>query len=239
MKRVRAETPDGVVDGRFESGAVITDAGEYEVGENATLLAPCEPSALYCLGKNYARAIEQMNYERPSEPDFFIKPPVSVHPPNLPVPYPHFSDELTYAGELAAVIDREASRLEPGDVPEMIRGYTIMNDLDALDQASRTARKAFDGSAPLGPWIETDLDPTGLDMHTDVGGERRQEANTDMMIFDPKTAVSFISQRVTLRPGDVVAFGSPGNPGVVEPGDEVAIEYEGIGTLRNTVVATD
>ena len=172
-------------------------------------------------------------------PDFFVKPPVSVHPPDEPVAYPHFSEEVTYAGELAAVIDTVASRLDPDEVPDVVRGYTIMNDLDALDQQGRTARKAFDGSAPLGPWIETDLDPTDLDMHTDVGGERRQEATTEQMLFDPYEAIAFVSQRLTLRPGDVVAFGSPGNPGVVEPGEEVAIEYDGIGTLRNTVVGDE
>lgn len=137
------------------------------------------------------------------------------------------------------MIGPEASGLEPEEVAGVIREYTIMNDLDALDQEGRTAQKTFDGSALLGPWIETELDPTGLDMHRDIGGERRQETNTGLMLFDPMTAVSFVSQRVTLWPGDVIAFGSPGNPGLVDPGDEVAIEYEGIGTLHSTVVASD
>lgn len=247
MKIARAETLDGTVEGKVanaaaretENATVVTDGGEYVVGDDATLLAPCEPSALYCLGKNYAETIEARDYERPAFPDFFIKPPVSVHPPNQPVPYPAFSSEVTYAGELAAVIDETARRLTPEDVPGVVRGYTIVNDLDALDQNSRTARKAFDSSAPMGPWIETDLDPTDLDMSTDVAGERRQEATTGQMLFEPSEVISFLSRRVTLQPGDVVTFGSPGNPGLVEPGDEVAIEYEAIGTLRNTVVADE
>lgn len=239
VKLGRATTGDGVVAGRITDGTLITDDGRYELGEEATLLAPCEPTALYCLGKNYAETIEQRNYERPAEPDFFIKPPVAVHPPGEPVPYPHFSEEVTYAGELAAVIDTQATRLVPAEAPGIVRGYTIMNDLDALDQQSRTARKAFDGAAPIGPWIETEIDPTDVAMHTDVAEERRQQARTESMLFGPSEAIAYLSQRVTLQPGDVVAFGSPANPGLVEPGDEVAITYEGIGTLRTDVVTPE
>jgi len=110
-----------------------------------------------------------------------------------------------------------------------------MNDLDALDQERRTARKAFDGSAPLGPCV-ADIDPTGLDIETYVGSEKRQDANTDMMIFGADELVAFMSRRFTLREGDVIAFGSPANPGLLERGDDVEITYEGVGTLRNTVV---
>jgi 2-keto-4-pentenoate hydratase/2-oxohepta-3-ene-1,7-dioic acid hydratase in catechol pathway len=176
-----------------------------------------------------------MDYERPEEPDFFIKPPHSVVAHEDTVPYPSFTDELTYAGELAAVIDDRCRHLDRDEVSDHVRGYTIVNDLDALDQQGRTARKAFDASGPLGPWLETDLDPTNLDMHTDVGGERRQEANTELMLFDPFEVVSYLSERFTFRPGDVVAFGSPANPGLVEPGEAVEITYEGIGTLRNRI----
>ena len=140
---------------------------------------------------------------------------------------------------MAAVVDVECRDVAPGAVPDVVRGYTVMNDVDALDQQGRTARKAFRGSGPLGPWIETDVDPRGLDMHTDVAGERRQEANTELMLFGPHEVVSFISHRFTLQPGDVIAFGSPANPGLVQPGDAVEITYEGVGTLRNEVVGID
>lgn len=92
-----------------------------------------------------------------------------------------------------------------------------MNDMDALDQQGRTARKAFDGSGPLGPWIETDVDPTSLDISTTVGGEQRQDANTKLMLFGPHEIVSYLSKRFTFEPGDCIAFGSPANPGLVEP----------------------
>jgi 2-keto-4-pentenoate hydratase/2-oxohepta-3-ene-1,7-dioic acid hydratase in catechol pathway len=239
MRLARIRTDDGVLTGEYDDGTVETDDGAYVAGEDAELLAPCEPSACYCVGRNFAETIEQMEYETPDQPDWFIKPPVSVVAPDTDVAYPSWTEELTYAGELAAVIDEECTDLAEDEVDDAVRGYTIMNDLDALDQPGRTARKAFDGSGPLGPWIETDLDPDAVDMTTHVGGELRQEANTELMLFSPREVVSFLSERYTFKPGDVVSFGSPANPGLVEPGDEVEIWYEGVGTLRNTVVEAE
>ncbi|WP_152041901.1 fumarylacetoacetate hydrolase family protein [Salinigranum salinum] len=238
MRVARARTDDGVVTGTYRDGHLVTDDGEYAV-DPAHLLPPCEPTALYCVGRNYTATLEQMAYERPEEPDFFIKPPASLLGHGDPIAYPPFTEELTYAGELAAVVDVECRDVGPDDVDEVVRGYTVMNDVDALDQQGRTARKAFRGSGPLGPWIETDVDPTAIDMYTDVAGERRQEANTELMLFGPAEIVSFLSRRFTLQPGDVIAFGSPANPGLVEPGDTVEITYEGVGTLRNEIVGTD
>ncbi|AUV82245.1 fumarylacetoacetase [Salinigranum rubrum] len=235
MRLARARTDDGVVPGEYRDGTLVTGGDEYAVDEHE-LLPPCEPTALYCVGRNYAATLEQMEYERPEEPDFFIKPPASLLGHEDPVAYPPFTEELTYAGELAAVVDVECRDVAPADVPDVVRGYTVMNDVDALDQQGRTARKAFRGSGPLGPWVETDVDPTAIDMHTDVSGERRQDANTELMLFGPHEVVSFLSRRFTLQPGDVVAFGSPANPGLIEPGDSVEITYEGVGTLRNEVV---
>jgi 2-keto-4-pentenoate hydratase/2-oxohepta-3-ene-1,7-dioic acid hydratase in catechol pathway len=239
MRLARIETANGPVSGEYDDGVVHADEGSYEVGVDGELLPPCEPSALYCVGRNYAETLDQMDYDRPEEPDFFIKPPASVLAHEEPIVYPEFTNELTYAGELAAVIDERCHDVAAEEVPDVVRGYTVMNDVDALDQQGRTARKAFDGSGPLGPWIETDLDPRGIDMHTDVDGKRRQDANTELMLFGPREIVSFLSKRFTFRPGDVVAFGSPANPGLVEPGDDVEITYEGVGTLRNTVVGAD
>lgn len=235
MRLARLLTPGGPVSGRYGDETLITDHGTYEVGRDGHLLPPCSPSALYCVGRNYAATLEQMEYDRPEAPDFFIKPPVSMVAHEQPIPYPTWTETLTYAGELVAVIDLRCRNVAPREVPDVVRGYTIMNDVDALDQPGRTARKAFTGSAPLGPWIETDLDPTALPMHTYVNDEKRQEATTDLMLFDPFEIVAFLSERFTLQPGDAIAFGSPANPGTIEPGDTVAITYEGIGTLQNTV----
>jgi 2-keto-4-pentenoate hydratase/2-oxohepta-3-ene-1,7-dioic acid hydratase in catechol pathway len=235
MRLARIRTADGVLTGEYGDGTVAVDGATYSVGEDAELLAPCEPSALYCVGRNYATTNDQMGYERPEHPDWFIKPPDSVRPHGATIPYPSWTSELTYAGELAAVIDDRCSNLAVDDVDDAVRGYTILNDLDALDQEGRTARKAFDGSGPLGPWIETDVEPDNLDMTTHVGGERRQEANTSEMLFSAREVVAFLSERYAFRPGDVVSFGSPANPGLVRPGDEVEIWYENVGTLRNTI----
>ncbi|WP_247730743.1 fumarylacetoacetate hydrolase family protein [Halovivax limisalsi] len=239
MKRARIQTPTGTVRGRYEDGVVHADDGAYRVGVDGRLTYPATPSTIYCVGRNYAETIEQMDYDRPDQPAFFIKPPAALVGPERPIRYPAWTDELTYAGELAAVIGERCRAVDPADVPDVVAGYTVMNDVDALDQPGRTARKAFETSAPLGPWIETDLDPRGIEMETVVDGEVRQSATTDLMLFDPFEVIAFLSERVTFQPGDVVAFGSPANPGTVEPGDAIAIWYEGVGTLRNTVVADD
>ncbi|WP_435156708.1 fumarylacetoacetate hydrolase family protein [Haladaptatus sp. DFWS20] len=235
MRLARLLTPNGPVVGSYDDGTLYADDGVYEVGIDGRLLPPCEPSALYCVGRNYATTLEQMEYEQPEEPDFFIKPATSLIADGQSIPYPTWTDDLTYAGELVAVIDERCRNLTPEAVPDVVRGYTIMNDVDALDQAGRTARKAFDGSAPLGPWIETNVDPTELDMETYVGSEKRQDSNTELMLFDPYEIIAHLSRRFTLRPGDCIAFGSPENPGGIEPGETVEITYEGIGTLTNTV----
>jgi 2-keto-4-pentenoate hydratase/2-oxohepta-3-ene-1,7-dioic acid hydratase in catechol pathway len=235
MRHARIETAAGILEGEYDDddGTVHTDDGTY-VPEEYDLLAPCEPSALYCTGRNYDETIDQMGYETPDDPTFFIKPPVSLHPPERPIPYPEFSSELTYAGELAAVIGTECKGIEEGDVDDVVRGYTILNDLDCLDQESLSARKAFDASGPLGPVI-ADIEPVGVEMTTHIDGELRQEDTTESMLIKPRQIVSFLSDRVTLKPGDVVSFGSPANPGLLERGDEIEIHYEGIGTLRNAV----
>jgi 2-keto-4-pentenoate hydratase/2-oxohepta-3-ene-1,7-dioic acid hydratase in catechol pathway len=235
MRLARARTPSGVITGRYEDEAVHTEDGtQYILEGEAELLAPCEPSTLYCAGRNYQDYLKQKHHERPEQPHFFLKPPAAVWPPDSTIPYPEFAEGVGYAGELAAVIDRDCSDLAPEDVPEVVRGYTVMNDVDAIGEPG-AAKKVFTGAAPLGPWIETDVDPVGLDLQTTVGGEVRQKSNTTEMLFDPYDIVAFLSERVTLQAGDVVAFGSPANPGEIMPGDEIEIFYEGIGKLKNTL----
>lgn len=234
MKVARVRTADGVVRGPYEDGTVRADGTEYVVGEDADLLAPCVPSAFYCVGRNYGETVDQMDYEIPEEPDFFLKGPTSLHDPGEPIPYPSFTEELTYAGELAAVIGEPCHEVPADEVDAVVEGYTILNDLDCLDQERRTARKAFDHSAPLGP-VVADVEPVGLGMTTRINGELRQEDDTANMFVGPREIVSFLSERFTFRPGDVISFGSPANPGLLERGDEVVVEYEGIGRLRNTV----
>jgi 2-keto-4-pentenoate hydratase/2-oxohepta-3-ene-1,7-dioic acid hydratase in catechol pathway len=232
-KHARVRTDEGVLEGEYDNGTVRSTAGSFDPDEYE-LLAPCVPSAFYCVGWNFSDKVEEMGREMPDEPDFFIKPRVSLHDPGTPIRYPSFTSELSYAGELAAVIETECSNLKADDVDDVVGGYTILNDLDCLDQPGRTARKAFDGSAPLGPVI-ADVDPIGLKMTTRVNGELRQQVSTDRLVFGPRDVISFLSERFTLAPGDVISFGSPASPGLLEPGDEIEIHFEEIGTLRNTV----
>jgi 2-keto-4-pentenoate hydratase/2-oxohepta-3-ene-1,7-dioic acid hydratase in catechol pathway len=188
MKLARARTPDGIVEGDLDGRTLRADDGTaYDLdAEGVALRAPCEPSTFYCVGRNFAEKIDQMDYDVPDRPDWFIKPAVSLHHPDTPIVHPPWTDELTYAGELAAVIDEPCTDLDgEAAVRDVLRGWTILNDLDALDQERRTARKAFDGSGPLGPVVETDLDPRGIDVETHVAGEKRQDATPDGKIFDP------------------------------------------------------
>lgn len=233
MRIARIETPDGPVTGEYIDGRVETeDSRTYELSEDVKLLPPCTPSTLYCAGRNFQDYLDHKGNERPATPHFFLKPPAAVLASGKTIPYPAFADGVGYAGELAAVIDDVCRHVGPDEALKHVKGYTIMNDVDALGQEG-AGMKVFEGAAPLGPWIETDLNPNSLDITTTVGGDLRQEGNTSEMLFPPGEIISYLSRRITLRPGDVVAFGSPANPGEVFPGESVAIRYEGIGTLRN------
>jgi 2-keto-4-pentenoate hydratase/2-oxohepta-3-ene-1,7-dioic acid hydratase in catechol pathway len=239
MRLARICTAKGILTGEYDDGVVHADGETYAVGPDgdAALMAPCDPAAVFCTGRNFGAKIDQMGEDdRPARPDWFIKPPHALHPPGTPIEYPDWVSEFTYAGELAAVVDERCHDLDVDGVADVLRGYTILNDLDAYGQDRRTARKAFDGSAPLGPWIETDVDLDGMGMETVISGERRQSATVDEMLFSPPEVVAALSERYTFRPGDVISFGSPANPGLIEPGDVVEITYEGVGTLRNAVV---
>jgi 2-keto-4-pentenoate hydratase/2-oxohepta-3-ene-1,7-dioic acid hydratase in catechol pathway len=240
MRTARVRTPDGVLTGEYEDETVVVDGEPHDLADaDVELLAPVDPPVFYCVARNYGSYIEENAFERPEGVSFFLKPPVSVHPPESTIPYPSFSSEVGYAGELAAVIGTECRNVPREEVPDVVRGYTIMNDVDAKDQPRISMRKAFDAAAPLGPCIATDVDPTDIEMETRIDGERRQRANTGEMDHPPDEVVSFLSERFTLRPDDVIAFGSPANPGPFEAGNEITVHYEGIGTLRNTLGTPD
>lgn len=232
MRFARAETVDGVVTGTPNDGILETEDGQYELGEEAALLPPSEPTAIYCAGRNYEDYLKHKGNEKPNQPHFFLKPPTALCPSDSQIPYPSFAEGVGYAGELAAVIDRKCKNVPNSEVESVVRGYTILNDLDAIGEPG-AAMKVFDGGAPMGPWIETDVSPGNIDLKTTVGGDVRQAGNTGEMLFTPAEIISFLSDRVTLHPGDVIAFGSPANPGEVEPGETIEIWYEGIGTLSN------
>jgi len=201
--------------------------------------APVVPSKVVAVGFNYRGHIEEMGHKIPHEPLLFLKAPSSIIGPGEAVRLPGISRHVDYEGELAVVIGSRCRKLQKEDVPDAVLGYTILNDVTARDLQSRDGQfarsKSFDTFCPLGPWVETDLDPLSLQITTVVNSDLRQEANTSTMIFDPHFIVSYVSTFMTLEPGDVIATGTPAGVGKLSPGDEVSVAVEGIGVLTNPV----
>jgi 2-keto-4-pentenoate hydratase/2-oxohepta-3-ene-1,7-dioic acid hydratase in catechol pathway len=161
--------------------------------------------------------------------------------PGDPIAYPPISKRMDYEGELACVIGQVVRRVGSEDAARAILGYTCANDVTLRDLQATDSQwiraKGFDTSCPLGPWLETDLDPSDVALETRVNGEVRQSARTAQLAFDPAELVAYISSFMTLLPGDVVLTGTPAGVGPLEVGDEVQVSVEGVGTLSNTVVA--
>jgi 2-keto-4-pentenoate hydratase/2-oxohepta-3-ene-1,7-dioic acid hydratase in catechol pathway len=208
--------------------------------EGVTLLAPSTPSKIVAVGLNYRAHAAEFDKALPEEPMLFLKPSTSVVGPGEPIVYPsHMSRRVDFEGELAAVIGRTARDVPVEDAGAHILGYTCFNDVTARDLQGRdvqyTRAKGFDTFAPMGPWIETGLDPTDARLETRLNGVKRQDASTSDMIFNVFELLSFISRVMTLLPGDVIATGTPSGVGRMKPGDVVEVSIEGIGRLRNTV----
>jgi 2-keto-4-pentenoate hydratase/2-oxohepta-3-ene-1,7-dioic acid hydratase in catechol pathway len=204
------------------------------------ILAPCSPSKIVAVGKNYADHAAEMNTEVPSEPLIFIKPPTSIIASETEIKYPQQSQQVHYEGELALVIGSSTIDCTPEEAHSKIWGYTIANDVTARDLQKRdgqwTRAKSFDTFCPLGPWIVRELNP-GARLQTFLNEDANpvQSACIDQMVFPPDFLVSYISQVMTLHPGDVVLTGTPFGVGQLHVGDRVRVEIEGIGRLENTV----
>jgi 2-keto-4-pentenoate hydratase/2-oxohepta-3-ene-1,7-dioic acid hydratase in catechol pathway len=212
---------------------------QYSLGD-VRLLAPCRPSKIVALGVNYRSHGEEMSHRLPAEPLLFIKPPTAVIGPEDAIVYPEMSGRVDYEGELGVVIGKRASRVARSAARDYILGYTCCNDVTARDLQARdkqwTRSKGFDTFAPLGPCIETDLDPADRRLETRLNGELKQQTSTADLLFGVDELVSFISRVMTLLPGDVISTGTPSGIGPMQPGDTVEVTIEGIGTLRNHVV---
>jgi 2-keto-4-pentenoate hydratase/2-oxohepta-3-ene-1,7-dioic acid hydratase in catechol pathway len=209
------------------------------------LLAPVIPrSKVVAIGRNYAAHAAEMGGDVPQEPLMFLKPNTSVVGPGDPVCYPPQSERVDYEGELAIVIGRICRDVPPEQATDVIYGYTIANDVTARDLQKKdvqfTRAKAFDSFCPLGPWIETDLDPQdfvdGVSIQTHLNGDLVQDGSTKDLIFDIPTLIAHITRVMTLLPGDVILTGTPEGVGPMQVGDEVEVSIAGLGSLTNTVV---
>ena len=212
--------------------------------DEVRLLAPVLPrSKVVCLGRNYADHASEMGNEVPAEPLIFIKPNTSVIGPGEPVVYPPQTSDLHYEGELAVVIGRICKDVPVDRSAEVIFGYTIGNDVTARDlqrnDVQFTRSKSFDTFCPLGPWIETELDPSDLALTTSLDDKIKQAGRTSQMVFDVPSIIAYISSVMTLLPADVILTGTPAGVGPMQVHDEVTVSIEGIGDLTNTVVSRD
>jgi 2-keto-4-pentenoate hydratase/2-oxohepta-3-ene-1,7-dioic acid hydratase in catechol pathway len=214
--------------------------GEEVPLDDVLLLAPVLPSKVVCVGKNYAAHAAEFDADVPDEPLLFLKPSTAVIGPDDAIRLLPISRRIDYEGELAVVMGRIARNVRAEDASRFILGFTCANDvtLRTLQKTDGqwTRAKGFDGSCPLGPWIETDVDPIGAFVETRLNGDVVQHANTEDMVFGVATLVEYITTFMTLLPGDVILTGTPEGVGKIVDGDIVEVEVDGIGTLRNPVI---
>lgn len=209
--------------------------------DNYQLLAPCAPSKIVAVGKNYVAHAAEMGSEVPKLPLLFLKPPTALTAAQMPIRLPAQSQQVEYEGELALVIGKRCTDCTPEQAQGYIWGYTIANDVTARDlqklDGQWTRAKGFDTFCPLGPWIVREISTAArLQTFLNQAAEPVQSAKIDQMVFGPEALVSFISQIMTLLPGDVILTGTPQGVGVLTAGDQITVEIEGIGRLENPVV---
>jgi 2-keto-4-pentenoate hydratase/2-oxohepta-3-ene-1,7-dioic acid hydratase in catechol pathway len=210
---------------------------------SVSLLAPAQPSKIVCVGRNYVDHAKEFGNEPPPDLIIFLKPPTSLLPPGGKIVRPrHLSQRVDFEGELTAVIGKTCHGLKDGDdVRPYIAGYTCGNDVTARDLQRKdgqwTRGKSFDTFCPVGPVVTDEIDPwAGVQLETRVNGEVKQSASTTLFIFPMDVMVRFISQVMTLLPGDLILTGTPAGVGPPVAGDQVAVSIPGIGTLTNPVV---
>lgn len=209
---------------------------------SARLLAPVEPRKIVCVGRNYAAHAAELGNELPKEPLIFLKPSTSLVGPGEPILLPKYSQRVEHEAELALVVGRRCSHLsDTDDALAFLVGYTCLNDVTARDlqksDVQFTRAKGFDTFCPVGPHIDTELDPMDVLVEARVNGELKQSGRTSLMVYPPDFLVRWISRMMTLEPGDVIATGTPAGVGPIVDGDTVEVSVAGIGVLRNPVQA--
>jgi 2-keto-4-pentenoate hydratase/2-oxohepta-3-ene-1,7-dioic acid hydratase in catechol pathway len=236
-------------DGRFWRAAPRTDGifGGYDTADpmpgglqGLRVLAPVRPSKIVCVGLNYRDHALEVGKALPAEPLLFIKPASSVVGPEDEVGLPSWCGRIEHEAELAVVIRRRARRVSAADAMDYVLGITCLNDVTARElqrkEIQYTRAKGFDSFAPMGPCIAAGLDASSLGIEGWVNGEKKQSSNTNQLIFPIERLVEFVSNVMTLNPGDVITTGTPSGVGPLRAGDRVTVKIEGIGELSNPVV---
>ncbi|MGY9015109.1 MAG: fumarylacetoacetate hydrolase family protein [Rhodospirillales bacterium] len=230
-----------LVDGPYNE---LETTGETIPLADVTLLAPIEVRTIFALGLNYASHVGESKYDFPEIPMLFVKPTTSVIGPGEAIVYPKEAELVHHEAEVCAVIGKQGRRISEDQALDFVLGYTCGNDVsERIIQRAEMAQRAlligkgFDTFTPLGPVIATGLDATNIDVIARVNGEERQRSNTSDLIFSVAQLVSYISQSITLMPGDVIMTGTPSGVSPIVPGDIVEIEISGAGTLSNPLVA--
>jgi 2-keto-4-pentenoate hydratase/2-oxohepta-3-ene-1,7-dioic acid hydratase in catechol pathway len=211
--------------------------------EEVKLEAPVIPSKIICLGLNYRPHVAESHTEPPKNPLIFLKPPSAIIGPGAAIIFPRSWKRVDYEAELAIVIGKKAKYVSEKDCREYVLGYTCFNDVSERhyqrEDGQWTRSKGFDTFAPVGPWVETEIEADDLKVETYLNGEVRQSDSTKNLIFGISTLISFISNVMTLLPGDIIATGTPAGVGPLKAGDIVEVKIENIGVLRNGVTAPD
>ena len=211
--------------------------GAIGILDHLKLLAPAEPKKIVCIGLNYAAHAAESGQTIPEEPLMFFKPPTALIGPGDDIVWPYGTERIDSEAELALVISKRAKLIQPERWREYVLGYTCGNDVSARDWQGRDGQwsraKGFDTSCPLGPWLETDLNPDNLRIRGLLNGQPQQDSSTSDLGHKVGTLVAHISRYFTLEPGDIILTGTPAHPGHMQDGAEYTIEIEGIGTLTN------
>lgn len=208
------------------------------------LQEPIRPSKIVCVGRNYREHAAELGNKMPDEPLLFLKAPSAIISSGDEIVLPGASQQVEHEGELGVVIGRVARNIASNEDPfSYVLGYTCVNDVTARDLQRKdvqfTRGKSFDTFCPVGPWIETDIDPANVTVETRLNGEVKQKGNTADMAFSVAFLIRYISEIMTLYPGDLIATGTPAGVSRMKPGDIVEVEVSGIGVLRNQVVSAD
>lgn len=232
---------DTIEQAEVEGSVVTTQSGHRIAVGDARFSTPTTPSKVICVGFNYRDHAEELGWELPKEPLFFLKPPSALLAHGGTIVYPHETQQLEFECELVVVIGRRCRNVPVGDARSVILGYSILNDVTARDIQSVEKQwvraKCFDTFAPYGPVVATHVDPSDLRLVTRVNGTLKQDSSTRHLAFGVFDLVAMASRIMTLEPGDIIATGTPAGVGQLQPGDEVSIEIESIGTLTNRVAA--